>query len=107
MSIGDFSKYVIYAHSVSRIPSRDNFVEHLVNGVGFHEVGRVGSEPSIRVKDVECFSKQQPNLLETNRVEMISEAINALGGNGEFQRAILGHSIVGHRDISIGQKPDS
>ena len=103
MSIGDFSKYVIYAHSVSRIPSRDNFVEHLVNGVGFHEVGRVGSEPSIRVKDVECFSKQQPNLLGTNKVEMIFEAINALGGNGEFQRAILGHSIVGDRDISIAR----
>jgi hypothetical protein len=76
MSIGDFSKYVIYAHSVSRIPSRDNFVEHIVNGVGFHEVGRVGSEPSIRVKDVECFSKRQPNLLRTNKVEMIFEAIN-------------------------------
>ena len=34
---------------------------------------------------------------------MISEAINALGGNGEFQRAILGHSIVGDRDISIAR----
>ena len=52
---------------------------------------------------MECFSKQQPNLLGTNKVEMIFEAINALGGNGEFQRAILGHSIVGDRDISIAR----
>ena len=68
--------FKIYAHSVGRISSRDNFVEHIVNGVGFHEVGRVGSVPSIRVKDVECFLKQQPNLLGTNKVDMISEAIS-------------------------------
>jgi hypothetical protein len=47
--------FKIYAHSVSRISSRDHFVEHIVKSVGFHQVGRVGSEPSIRVKDVFFF----------------------------------------------------
>ena len=63
MSIGEKNFQVIYVHSVGRISGRDNFVEHIVNGVSFHEVGRVGSVTSIRVKDVEYFSKQQTTQL--------------------------------------------
>ena len=63
MSIGENNFQVIYTHSVGRISGRDNFVEHIVNGVSFHEVGRVGSVTSIRVKDVEYFSKQQTTQL--------------------------------------------
>lgn len=100
MSIGKVFQ-VIYAHTISRISGRDNFVEYIGNGVGFRKVGWVGSVKIVAIESKMWIFKATANSLRTHKVEMISKAINTFGGNGEFQRAIFGCSIVGDCDISV------
>jgi hypothetical protein len=49
MSVGNVFQ-VIFAHTVSRISSRDNFVEYIGNGVGFRKVGWVGSVKIVSIE---------------------------------------------------------